>query len=117
MTTEGAYRREPIDRVVQTTLSVGVACAVALLVAGLILSALGRGGLPNATVGLGAALRGLRRLRPDAFYSLGILVLVLTPFLRVIGSVVAFAVERDWRYVAVTATVLAIMVVTIAVSI
>ena len=107
---------EPIDRVVRTTLVAGVAVAVALLATGLALTALGHGGLPSTTLGLGAALRGLPQLLPAAYYTLGLLTLVLTPFVRVLGSVVAFAAERDWRYVAVTATVLAIMIVTIVVS-
>jgi len=109
-------RAEPIDRVVRGTLVAGVAISTALLVAGLALTALGHGGVPDVTLGLGEAFRGLAHGEPDAYYSLGLLVMILTPFVRVIGSVVAFAVERDWRYVAVTATVLAIMIVTIVVS-
>jgi uncharacterized membrane protein len=40
---------------------------------------------------------------------LGLLVLVATPIVRVIFSVVAFALERDYLYVAVTAIVLAVL--------
>ena len=111
-----ARRREPIDRVVQGTLVAGVAVSAALLVAGLVLTALGHGGVPDATLSIGAAFRGLLHGEPDAYYTLGLVVMILTPFVRVIGSVVAFAVERDWRYVGVTATVLAVMIVTIVVS-
>ena len=41
--------------------------------------------------------------------SLGLIVLVATPFVRVLGSMVAFAVERDRVYVLVTATVFVVM--------
>ncbi len=109
-------RAEPIDRVVQATLVAGVVTSTALLVAGLVLTALGHGGVPDVTLSVSEAVRGLAHGEPDAYYSLGLLVMILTPFVRVIGSVIAFAVERDWRYVAVTATVLAIMLVTIVVS-
>ena len=40
---------------------------------------------------------------------LGLLLLIATPVARVAFSVVAFAAERDWLYVAVTLIVLAIL--------
>ena len=46
---------------------------------------------------------------PAAYLSLGLIVLIATPFVRVAGSIVAFARERDRRYVLVTAVVLAVM--------
>ena len=48
-------------------------------------------------------------LDPAAYLSLGLIVLIATPFVRVAGSIVAFARERDRRYVLVTAVVLAVM--------
>ena len=53
---------------------------------------------------------GLLALDPASIISLGLLTLIATPFTRVAVSIVAFAVERDWRYVAITALVLAILV-------
>ena len=44
-----------------------------------------------------------------AFLTLGLLVLIVTPFLRVAGSLVAFALERDRRYVLISAAVLTLM--------
>ena len=48
-------------------------------------------------------------LRPAAYLSLGLVVLIGTPFVRVAGSLVVFARERDRRYVLVTAIVLLVM--------
>ena len=45
--------------------------------------------------------------RPRLLVSLGLGVLLLTPYVRVLASLVCFAVERDWTYVAVTGFVLA----------
>jgi uncharacterized membrane protein len=45
-----------------------------------------------------------------AVIQLGLLFLIATPIARVGFSLVAFAVERDWIYVAVTSVVLAILV-------
>jgi uncharacterized membrane protein len=40
---------------------------------------------------------------------LGLLALIATPIARVAASIVAFARQRDWLYVALTAFVLAIL--------
>lgn len=45
-----------------------------------------------------------------AVIQLGLLFLIATPIARVAFSLVAFGVERDWIYVALTSVVLAILV-------
>lgn len=45
-----------------------------------------------------------------AIAQLGILLLMLTPIIRIVFSIVAFAMERDRIYVAITSTVLMILV-------
>ena len=45
-----------------------------------------------------------------AVIQLGLLFLIATPIARVAFSLVAFGVERDWIYVAITSMVLAILV-------
>ncbi len=109
-------RNATIDTVVHHTLVAGMAVGLALLLAGLALSAAGRGGLAVASLKAPVALRAAIHLRAPGFYSLGLLALILTPFVRVVGSIVAFAVARDWRFVAVTAVVLAVMLASIAVG-
>ena len=59
---------------------------------------------------LGAVGHGLARGDPLAIIALGLLLLLATPVLRVAVSVVTFALERDWRYTAITLLVLAILV-------
>jgi len=56
---------------------------------------------------------GLRELRPIAFAQAGLLVLVATPVVRVMASVVAFALERDRLYTAITLAVLAILLISL----
>jgi uncharacterized membrane protein len=109
-------RRATIDTVVHHTLVAGVAVGLALLVAGLVLTLAGRGGLAVASLKAPAAVPAAFHLRAAGFYSLGLLVLILTPFIRVLGSIVAFAAARDWRFVAVTSAVLCVMLVSIAVG-
>jgi uncharacterized membrane protein len=60
--------------------------------------------------GLGDALLALQ---PLAIAQLGLLVLIATPVLRVAISLLSFAAERDWLYVAITGVVLAILLVSL----
>jgi len=48
--------------------------------------------------------------RPRLLVNLGIAVLMLTPYARVLASMVYFGtVERNWKYTAITAFVLAVL--------
>ena len=73
-------------------------------------------GLPAQTAsgssfsGIGA---GLVQLRPIALAQVGLLVLIATPVVRVIASVVGFSLERDVLYVGITLAVLAILLVSL----
>lgn len=97
----------------------GVAVAASLLLAGLALSLAGAGqGTPalqdlwrhGASVTPTSLVRGVLRADPTALIQAGVLALVLTPVLRVAATVVLFAAERDWTFVAVTGAVLAMLV-------
>ncbi len=53
---------------------------------------------------------GLLALQPQSIIALGLLLLIATPILRVAVSIIAFALERDFRFVVITALVLAILI-------
>ncbi len=55
-------------------------------------------------------LAGAWRLRARSIIQLGILLLIATPVARVAFSLVGFALERDRKFVAITAIVLVILV-------
>jgi len=108
---------EKMRTIVSWVLFGGVSVAAVLLTAGLLGSLVvgWRGsliGLPHADVSIVSfddLGDGLAALRPQAIAQLGLLVLVATPVLRVLTSLVAFAMERDRLYVGITAAVLAIL--------
>ena len=58
---------------------------------------------------LAGMTRNIRALNSYGIIQLGLLVLIATPILRVIFSVVAFALERDLLYVVATLIVLGIL--------
>jgi uncharacterized membrane protein len=61
-------------------------------------------------------LVGLRRLEPTALLMAATFVLILTPIMRVAVSVYAFAMERDRKFVAITSTVLVIILFTVVLA-
>jgi uncharacterized membrane protein len=104
---------DPVERMVRRVLLTGIALAVALLAAGVVLSVVDAQGLPSGVVPVADLPAQLVVLDPAAYLSLGLIVLIATPFVRVAGSLVAFARERDRRYVLVTAVVFAVMCVSV----
>lgn len=110
----------PIERAAAFVLRAGVGASVAVIALGLAvtlvrhpehitdpatLSALTAPGaaFPASLADLG---RELASFRGRAILVLGLLLLIVTPLFRVVVSVLAFAVERDWLYTAVTMLVL-----------
>ena len=108
-----------VEKAVGIVLRTGVILSAAIICAGLALLA-AKGVISNdmridAAIAyprsLGALMAGILALDPASVISLGLLALIATPFVRVAVSMVAFALERDWRYLAITALVLAILIV------
>lgn len=63
----------------------------------------------NQLVGLGPLLQGVQSAKPYAIIDLGLVVLLATPVARVVISIFLFLDERRYAFVAITATVLAIL--------
>jgi uncharacterized membrane protein len=109
-----------MDAIVGTLLLAGVLTSLALIIAGLTWHRLatGHSALDETLAGhdvvelLGADLRALVQgaVRPRLLISLGIVALLLTPYLRVLASMLFFAfVEHNWKYTAFTAFVLLVL--------
>jgi uncharacterized membrane protein len=107
---------DPIERMVSRALAAGITVSVAFMAAGLILGLVDKEGMPSHAVPLADLPSLLGALDPAAYLSLGLLLLIATPFVRVAGSMVAFALQRDRRYVLVTALVLAVMCLSVVVG-
>lgn len=66
-------------------------------------------GEPEAIRTLTGIVRGVMALDARAIIQFGLLVLIATPILRVALTLVAFALQRDRTYVAITTLVLALL--------
>jgi uncharacterized membrane protein len=107
---------DAVERTVSRVLIVGIALSVTLMAAGLVLGIVGGEPIPQGVVGFAQLPHALVALDPAAYLSLGLVVLIATPFVRVGGSVVAFALEHDRRYVLITAVVFAVMCLSVLIG-
>jgi len=113
-----------IELVISTLLRAGVVTSLSVVVAGLVLSFIHHPQYIHSTTLLHQvttpgrwfphSLRdlagGLAEFRGEAIIMAGLLLLIATPVLRVAVSIVAFYLERDWAFVAITAFVLAMLI-------
>jgi uncharacterized membrane protein YfcA/uncharacterized membrane protein len=113
-----AARASTIYGIIGWVLQGGVLVAAAVIVLGLLLELLQPNKfapqkLQDFPQTFDQVWAGLLVLRPQAVITLGLLLLIATPVLRVAVSVAAFAVERDRRFVVITLVVLLILLFSI----
>lgn len=109
-----AARNQDVELWISNALRGGVLVSAAVIVAGLLLFLVtGSTGYPP-----GASPRGLReiwdglgRLAPYAVIDLGLLLLIATQVFQVGAASVAFAIERDRTYVAISGFVFCVLLV------
>lgn len=102
-----------LNEIVHSVLVLGLIVSVACMLIGIGLDLLYRREIPTAVPDFGDIFTRVRALRPSGFIALGLLVLIATPILRVIGSIGAFLYERDWRYAGITGLVFIILMVSL----
>ena len=117
-----------MELIISGTLRVGVTLSLAVIAVGMVLFVVhGSGyGLPDRTGALlayvhprqfphtpGQVWAGLLRLKPYAVIVAGVLLLLLTPIVRVAISIVAFALEEDLTYVLITSFVLFVLILSL----
>ena len=116
----------PIRILIAGTLRIGVATACIIATVGGVLYLLAHGSEPfdiarylhfsytephdPAITTLGGILSGFCSFTAVGWIQTGVLVLLLTPVLRVLISLFDFLRERDWLYAAICAIVLAVIV-------
>lgn len=98
-----------IDRWVHLVLRCGMVISLSVLLVGLFMYALDPSGAWNVTLSLEEVLSGLAAGEPIAVISLGILLLIATPFSRVLTAMGVFVVDREPRFIAVAALVITVI--------
>ena len=62
---------------------------------------------------VGVVVHGLLHGDPSAIMLVATVLLILTPVARVVVSIVAFLIDRDYKFVAVTSFVFLVMIITV----
>ncbi len=113
---ERAKEQRNLDQTIHKLLVIGLAISVSFMLFGLLLDLTLHRFIPTTIPNLGEVFMRAISLRPSGFLSLGLLVLIATPVVRVIGSFIAFIYERDWRYAGITFLVLLVVVLSIVIG-
>jgi uncharacterized membrane protein len=108
-----------VEQLVGRLLQFGVAmAAIVVIVGGWMLLAHHGGDVPSFAVfrgepeairTLNGIVSGMLRADPRSIIQFGLLLLIATPILRVAFTWVAFLLQRDWVYVAITSIVLVLL--------
>ncbi|HEX6642373.1 MAG TPA: DUF1634 domain-containing protein [Thermoanaerobaculia bacterium] len=121
----GEHEPPWVDAAISHLLRGGVVASLAVVLCGLVLTFIHHpqymtshtalGGLTDPDAAYPHSIREvatqLREGRGQAVVILGLLLLIATPVVRVAFSIVAFALERDRLYVAITSIVLTLLIV------
>lgn len=115
--TQGHGRLGQTELIISHVLRGGVVVSAAIILAGVVWFYLQLIITGHAVVTYPHTIPGIaRRLthgEPLALVTLGLLILLLTPIVRVAISILVFALERDWLYTAITLLVLIILLVSL----
>lgn len=106
-----------VETAISKMLRIGVILAAVVIVTGLIQYLVtGDSGYPGDTypTSFNAIVSGLLAFKAAAVVQTGLLLLILTPVLRVFVSLFLFWAERDYRYVVITAVVFVILILSFA---
>ena len=101
-----------LELFVSNVLRIGVAVSGVLIMIGLGLYLVtGDNSCPTGIATLQWIIYGAPFFGPSHILFLGFLTLVATPLLRVAASVIAYIIEKDWIYAAITGFVLVVLVI------
>lgn len=121
--TEQDHRVRQVELLISRLLRIGVLTSLCIIVLGTLLSFTNHSGYRQSTEELKRLTsddaefphtlpqvwQGLRQFQGRAVVTLGLLVLIATPVLRVAVSIFAFIYERDPAFVLITSLVLALL--------
>ena len=104
---------EDTNRLIYHVLRGGVLVSVAVLLFGFILVGAKSAALPDHSVPTRSLIPQLVEFTPAGFLSLGVLVLIASPMVRVLVSLLSFAEDRDRTYVLMTGIVLVNLLISV----
>lgn len=98
-----------VNRYIRLVLLVGMILSVGVMILGLIMLAVSDASWEAVPLSLGEIFRGLMEGNPIAMIDLGILLLIATPLTRVVAALIAFALNRETKFVGVAILILVVV--------
>jgi len=101
------------EKIIGNVLLVGICISLAFIAAGVLALIFGNGNAHTDTdtiIAISALPRELIKLNPTALFTGGILMMILTPALRVLGALVIFTINKEYKYTIISFTVFALLV-------
>lgn len=121
---DDSHRAGRVEIAISTLLRTGVICSITIILFGMILGYARHRAEVNDSAQLSSLLsrdgdfphslrevaRGVLNLQSQAIIALGLLVLIITPVMRVAMSIIVFALQRDRVFVVITCIVLGLLI-------
>ncbi len=105
-----------LDHILHWVLLIGVVVSISVMLLGLVLLALNPASASHQTGSIPQAIDGALHGNPAEVLTVGILLLMATPAVRVVTCLIGFLAERDWLYTFVAIAVTLVLVFSIFVA-
>jgi uncharacterized membrane protein len=102
-----------LDRLLSWVLFAGLGIALALMLAGILLALLDDGQPVPPRTTFAGLLESLVSFEAEGLFGLGLLVLLATPAVRVLASILFLSRRRQWRFVFIGMSVLAVLALSV----
>jgi uncharacterized membrane protein len=102
---------ERMNRTMYLVLVTGMVLSFSIMIIGLVMYAITP--TEGTTLPLDRILDGMLRGNPIAVIDLGIVVLIATPFIRILAAGMTFGAEKDYRFVGISIFVLAMIILAV----
>lgn len=105
-----------LNHILHYVLLIGVGVSIAVMLIGLVLLAFNPGAASHQTGPMGAAVASALRGNPTAIITVGIILLMATPAIRVVTCIIGFLVERDWLYTGIAVAVAVVLAISMFIA-
>jgi uncharacterized membrane protein len=105
---------ERMNRTVYLVLVTGMILSFSIMIIGLVMYAITP--TEGTALPLDKIAEGVMHGSPIAIIDLGIVILIATPFVRVMAAGMTFGLERDYRFVGISIFVLAMIILAVLVK-
>ena len=111
--------KKDINTHISNILKIGVFTSMAFILVGLVLLLTKESNTQVEFLhySINEMLTGLKNFDYYAYLMAGILILILTPVLRILGLLVIYKIEKDYKFVAISIIVLIILAISLALGV